>query len=68
MFSEHLSRIEGVEIYPIISMIIFIGLFLFTLVWVFRLDKKYISKMENLPLDSNLENENKSEIKNEVTE
>ena len=49
-------------------MIIFVGLFLFTLVWVFRLDKKYISKMENLPLDSNLENENKSEIKNEVTE
>lgn len=68
MFSEHLSKIEGIEIYPIISMIIFIGLFLFTLVWVFRLDKKYISKMENLPLDSKLENENKSEIKNEVTE
>ncbi|MCL4548234.1 MAG: cytochrome C oxidase Cbb3 [Bacteroidetes bacterium] len=68
MFSEHLSKIEGIEIYPIISMIIFISLFLFTLVWVFRLDKKYISKMENLPLDSNLENENKSEIKNEVTE
>lgn len=68
MFSEHLSSIEGIEIYPIISMIIFISLFLFTLVWVFRLDKKYISEMENLPLDSNLENENKSEIKNEVTE
>ncbi|MCL4551632.1 MAG: cytochrome C oxidase Cbb3 [Bacteroidetes bacterium] len=68
MFSEHLSKIEGIEIYPIISMIIFISLFLFTLVWVFRLDKKYISEMENLPLDSNLENENKSEIKNEVTE
>ena len=68
MFSEHLSKIEGIEIYPIISMIIFISLFLLTLVWVFRLDKKYISKMENLPLDSNLENENKSEIKNEVTE
>lgn len=68
MFSEHLSRIEGIAIYPIVSMIIFIGLFLFTLVWVLRLDKKYISEMENLPLDSNLENENKSEIKNEVTQ
>lgn len=68
MFSEHLSRIEGISIYPIVSMIIFITLFLAMLVWVFRLDKKYISKMENLPLDSNLEYKNNSEIKDEVTE
>ncbi len=68
MFSEHLSRIEGISIYPIVSMILFIALFGVTLVWVMRLDKKYLSKMKNLPLDSNLENENKSEIKNEVKE
>ena len=57
MLSEHVGRIEGIAIYPIISLIIFSILFVATIVWVIRLDKKYLSRMENLPLDSNFDND-----------
>ncbi|NJD23022.1 MAG: cbb3-type cytochrome c oxidase subunit 3 [Melioribacter sp.] len=62
MLSEHISRIDGIAIYPIISLIVFSILFVGTIVWVLRLDKKYLTRMENLPLDSNFDN-NSEEIK-----
>ena len=68
MLSEHLSSIDGVSIYPIISLILFFLVFAVTVVWVVKLDKKYINRMENLPLDSNSDSENNSEIKNEIKE
>lgn len=73
MISEHLSGIEGIAVYPIISLLIFSVFFIVTIVWVFRLDKKYLTRMENLPLETNLNNNseeikfyNNSEIKNEI--
>ena len=65
MLSEHLSSIEGVSIYPVISLVMFFLIFAFTIVWVWKLDKKYIHRMENIPFDSNSENENDPEIKDE---
>ncbi len=56
MLSEHISRIDGIAIYPIISLIVFSVLFVATIIWVIRLDKKYLTRMENLPLDSNFKN------------
>lgn len=58
MFKHYLARIEGVEIYPIISLIIFFAFFLGLLLWVhYRADKKYVSTMSNLPLDLDLDDE-----------
>ncbi|MEW6701791.1 MAG: cytochrome C oxidase Cbb3 [Bacteroidota bacterium] len=75
MLSEHFSKIEGVGIFPVISLIVFFLFFVVTIVWVFRLDKKYLSRMENLPLESSLENNptgvsshNNSEMKDEVNQ
>ena len=68
MFSDHLSSIDGISIFPIISMIIFISLFAIAVIWVIKLDKRYINRMENLPLDSNSANKNNSEINNEIQE
>ena len=65
MISDHISSIQGISIFPIISLILFFAIFAITVVWVFRLDKKYIHRMENLPLDSNMENDNNSENDNE---
>ena len=62
MLSEHISRIDGIAVYPIISLIVFSILFIATIVWVIRLDKKYLTRMENLPLDSDFDN-NSQEIK-----
>lgn len=68
MISEHLSKIDGIAVYPIFSLILFFTLFAITIVWVLKLDKKYLTRMENLPLESNSENKNNSEIKNEIEE
>ena len=47
-----LENIAGVEIYPIITLIMFFVFFLLVLGWIFTLNKKYITRMENIPLDN----------------
>ncbi len=54
-----LSQINGVEIYPIISLIIFFIFFVVMAYFVFNLDKGYISDMKNMPLE---EDENDSSV------
>ena len=61
MFSNYLSSIEGVDIYPIISFLIFFVFFVGLTVWTFKADKKYLKKMSKMPLESsnmNKEDEN----------
>ena len=50
MIKELLSSISGIEIWPITGMLIFMALFFAIIIWVIRLDKKYIKHMEELPL------------------
>lgn len=52
MFKDVLQSIEGVEIYTIIAMIIFILFFIGMIIWLFKVDKKYINEMSELPLDN----------------
>ncbi len=42
---------EGIEIYPLISFLLFFTFFILMLVYVFRQDKKHIQEMSNLPLE-----------------
>ncbi|WP_341225917.1 CcoQ/FixQ family Cbb3-type cytochrome c oxidase assembly chaperone [uncultured Arcticibacterium sp.] len=49
MIKNYLSDIEGVSIYPIISLSIFFIFFVLLAIFVFKSDKKYITHMENLP-------------------
>jgi cytochrome c oxidase cbb3-type subunit IV len=50
MFKEVLQSIEGVEFYTIVSMIIFILFFIGMTIWLFKVDKKYLKVMSELPL------------------
>ncbi|WPP52087.1 CcoQ/FixQ family Cbb3-type cytochrome c oxidase assembly chaperone [Catalinimonas niigatensis] len=59
----HMETIAGIEIYPIISFVIFFTFFLVLLIWVVRADKQEIAEIANLPLDQ----ESKSQDSNEVT-
>ncbi len=52
-FSRYFEGIENIEIWPIISLIIFTVFFIVLLYGVFKMDKKYIKKMENMPFDKN---------------
>ncbi|HEX2867164.1 MAG TPA: cbb3-type cytochrome c oxidase subunit 3 [Ignavibacteriales bacterium] len=56
MFSEYLEKIENVGVYPAVALVIFFVLFIILLIWVFRMDKRYIQRMKNLPLDKNKNN------------
>lgn len=47
----HLTSIDGIEIYPIISLIIFVTFFLGVAIYVFKADKTHFDKLKNLPLD-----------------
>jgi cytochrome c oxidase cbb3-type subunit IV len=51
MFKEVLQSIEGVEFYTIVSMVIFIFFFVGMTIWLFKVDKKYIKTMSELPLE-----------------
>jgi cytochrome c oxidase cbb3-type subunit 4 len=48
---HHMETIVGIEIYPIISFIIFFTFFVLVLIYVIRADKNTISEIANLPLD-----------------
>lgn len=64
MLSNYLSGIEGVAIYPVIGLFVFLSLFVFIVIRTIKADKKYIHKMENLPLEndkSTTQHENKYE-------
>ena len=52
MFKNYLQAIEGIEIYPVIGLIIFFIVFILVVIWVLKIDVNYIRKMEKLPLDS----------------
>jgi hypothetical protein len=51
MFSNYLSGIKGVEIYPLFSLVVFFAFFIVVGFKVIKADKDYLRKMENLPLE-----------------
>ncbi len=48
---HHMDTITGIEIYPVISLLIFFIFFTGLFVWVFRSDKGYNARMSNMPLE-----------------
>lgn len=51
--SFYLSDIEGISIYPIISLIIFFTFFIGLFVWVTKLKKDSVDACKNIPLEDN---------------
>lgn len=51
MYKDILRSIDGITIYPIISLFIFVGFFVVLIIWMFKMDKKFINKMKMLPFD-----------------
>jgi cytochrome c oxidase cbb3-type subunit 4 len=51
MYKNVLQSIENIQIWPVISFVIFFVFFLCLLLWVFTTDKKFIDKMKGMPID-----------------
>lgn len=48
----HMESIAGIEIYPIISLLIFFLFFVALFWWVFTAKKDYIHTVEQIPLET----------------
>jgi cytochrome c oxidase cbb3-type subunit 4 len=62
MFKHYFEIIDGIDIYPIISLLIFFIFFVLLFIWVIRVDKQYIKDMEELPLDHKQPNHESNEV------
>jgi hypothetical protein len=55
---NHMESITGIEIYPMISLVIFFSFFVILFWWVITAKKDYINTVSSLPLD----NQNTTEL------
>ena len=53
MFKHYFEIIDGLDIYPVISLLIFFLFFISVTAYLFLVDKKYLREMSSLPLDKN---------------
>ena len=53
---HHLTGIDGVSIYPIISLLIFVIFFATVISVVVRMKKKEVDELSSLPFEANEEN------------
>lgn len=56
MYKNILQSIDNIAIWPIISFIIFFLFFLILLWWTFTVNKKFIERMSNMPIDETAAN------------
>lgn len=48
---QFLNDVQGVDIYLIISLLIFFTFFVGMLIWLVRVNKKYIQEAKNIPFN-----------------
>ncbi len=54
MFKNYLKGIDGIETYPVLSLVVFFLVFVGISVWLIRADKNQLEKLARLPFqDSN---------------
>jgi len=49
---DHMASIDGIEIYPIMSLSIFFVFFVALFWWVFTAKKEYIKEVSEFPLEN----------------
>ena len=49
-FIHYLEKISGVSIYGLVSMVLFVSIFLIMLLWAVKADNKLIEEMQKIPL------------------
>ena len=53
----NLENIDDVQIYPLISLVIFFVFFVALFYWVFTAKKEHIQEVSNIPLEDNHQND-----------
>jgi cytochrome c oxidase cbb3-type subunit 4 len=52
MYKDILRHIAGIEVFPVLSLVVFVTVFAAVLVYVTRLDKVRLARLASLPLDA----------------
>lgn len=50
-FIHYLEKVSGVDIYGMISLLVFVIFFVAMLTWVFKTDKKKLKEISEIPLN-----------------
>ncbi|HRH99947.1 MAG TPA: hypothetical protein PK006_02745 [Saprospiraceae bacterium] len=50
-FSNYLTQIADVSIYPVISLLLFVCFFVLVTYWTYKFDANEIKEIENIPFD-----------------
>jgi uncharacterized membrane protein len=48
---QHADKIDGIEIYPLVSLVIFVVFFVAVLVYTKKMTQRSVDEMSQLPLD-----------------
>jgi len=51
MYKEILQNIDNIQVWPVISFVIFFLFFIFLLWWALTVDRNFIREMSELPLE-----------------
>lgn len=62
MFKHYFEQLDNFQIYPIISLTVFVAFFVGLIWWVVRTDKKYVQKMKQIPFESGETNTENQEL------
>lgn len=52
MYKETLRSIDGVSLFPVIAILIFVIFFILVLYFTFRMEKKKVQEFSSLPLEA----------------
>ncbi len=66
MYKNVLQGITNIEIWPVISFVIFFIFFLCLLWWVFTADKKFIARMASMPIENDDDGMDRSKPKKDA--
>lgn len=58
MYKNVLQSIDNIQIWPVVSFVIFFIFFLCLLWWVFTADRKHIESMRSLPIEDDRQESN----------
>lgn len=64
MYKNILQSIDHIAIWPVISFVIFFLFFICLLWWVLTVDKKFVAKMSQLPMEEGTQTLNSEEQQN----
>ncbi|MCK5766020.1 MAG: CcoQ/FixQ family Cbb3-type cytochrome c oxidase assembly chaperone [Bacteroidales bacterium] len=51
LLNQFIESVDGIEIYLIISLLLFLGIFVLITIWAFSLKKSDVEKMKEIPFD-----------------